>query len=327
MSVLLIGSSLVTTLLIPPEEFAKGGEANGRALAYLAHEHFGELFGTRLRPQHDLDPVVRRRVGDGRAAQPGAPLPAALRHGAGVGARHAPAGAGLHRHHLRRDHRLRGRRGRAGRRLRHRRAGADDLGRRGGHARPSGGPRRRWAPYLRHHARLRLHDGRRTSSSGRKASRSRPSSSPTIIVTSLVSRVLRSTELRIQRRRDSTRTRRRSSIEARAAGQSASSPTGRASGDVAEYAAKEREARDDHSLDDGEPVLFLEVRPRRRLRLHRRARGPRRARSGRYRVLRCESPAVPNAIAGAAAPHPRHDRQQCRTPTSGGPKATRSRTC
>jgi hypothetical protein len=46
MSVMLIGSSLVTTLLIPPAAFAPGGEANGRALAYLAHEHLGEGFGT-----------------------------------------------------------------------------------------------------------------------------------------------------------------------------------------------------------------------------------------------------------------------------------------
>ena len=46
MSVMLIASSLVTTLLIPAEEFAKGGEANGRALAFLAHKYLGEIFGT-----------------------------------------------------------------------------------------------------------------------------------------------------------------------------------------------------------------------------------------------------------------------------------------
>jgi hypothetical protein len=46
MSVLLIGSSLVTTLLIPPKEFQEGGQASGRALAYLAHKYFGEVFGT-----------------------------------------------------------------------------------------------------------------------------------------------------------------------------------------------------------------------------------------------------------------------------------------
>lgn len=46
MSGFLIGSSLVTTLLIPAEAFQKGGEANGRALAYLAHLYLGHGFGT-----------------------------------------------------------------------------------------------------------------------------------------------------------------------------------------------------------------------------------------------------------------------------------------
>jgi hypothetical protein len=46
MSVLLMGSSMVTTLLIPAHEFEEGGKAWGRALAYLAHEHLGETFGT-----------------------------------------------------------------------------------------------------------------------------------------------------------------------------------------------------------------------------------------------------------------------------------------
>jgi len=46
MSVMLVGSSIVTTLLIPAEEFQEGGEAYGRALAYLAHEHLGNIFGT-----------------------------------------------------------------------------------------------------------------------------------------------------------------------------------------------------------------------------------------------------------------------------------------
>lgn len=46
MSVLLIGSSFVTSILIPAEKFAEGGEANGRAIAYLAHHFFGDIFGT-----------------------------------------------------------------------------------------------------------------------------------------------------------------------------------------------------------------------------------------------------------------------------------------
>ena len=46
MSVYLIASSLVTTLLIPADEFETGGSANGRALSYLAHQYLGDGFGT-----------------------------------------------------------------------------------------------------------------------------------------------------------------------------------------------------------------------------------------------------------------------------------------
>ena len=46
MSVFLLTSSLVTTLLIPAEAFKEGGKANGRALAYLAHDMLGNGFGT-----------------------------------------------------------------------------------------------------------------------------------------------------------------------------------------------------------------------------------------------------------------------------------------
>lgn len=46
MSCFLITSSVVTTVLIPQDEFEPGGEANGRALAFLAHEHLGSAFGT-----------------------------------------------------------------------------------------------------------------------------------------------------------------------------------------------------------------------------------------------------------------------------------------
>lgn len=44
MSFMLIGSSFITTMLIPAKEFEKGGLANGRALAYIAHDKFGEIF-------------------------------------------------------------------------------------------------------------------------------------------------------------------------------------------------------------------------------------------------------------------------------------------
>lgn len=46
MSVYLIATSFITTVLIPEKEFEEGGQAAGRALAYLAHEHLGQVFGT-----------------------------------------------------------------------------------------------------------------------------------------------------------------------------------------------------------------------------------------------------------------------------------------
>src|SRR5689334_24575987 len=39
MSVFLIATSFITTVLIPANDFKPGGKANGRALAYLAHEY------------------------------------------------------------------------------------------------------------------------------------------------------------------------------------------------------------------------------------------------------------------------------------------------
>src|SRR5206468_1667547 len=41
-----ITSSFATTVLIPHREFEQGGQASGRALAYLAHQYLGNVFGT-----------------------------------------------------------------------------------------------------------------------------------------------------------------------------------------------------------------------------------------------------------------------------------------
>lgn len=47
MSFMLIGSSIITTMLIPPHEFLEnGGRAYGRAVSYLAHGYLGDVFGT-----------------------------------------------------------------------------------------------------------------------------------------------------------------------------------------------------------------------------------------------------------------------------------------
>ncbi len=46
MSVFLLATSFATTLLIEPAKFKEGGEANGRALAYIGHKYLGNGFGT-----------------------------------------------------------------------------------------------------------------------------------------------------------------------------------------------------------------------------------------------------------------------------------------
>ncbi|GAA2758628.1 hypothetical protein [Actinopolymorpha rutila] len=63
MSAFLVTSSVVTTLLIPAKDFQPGGPANGRALAYLAHEHHGSAFGSAYdcRRSRSCGSRVRRR--------------------------------------------------------------------------------------------------------------------------------------------------------------------------------------------------------------------------------------------------------------------------
>jgi hypothetical protein len=116
----------------------------------------------------------------------------------------------------------------------------------------------------------------------------------TIIVTSLVSRVLRSTELRVQSV-ETDGLARRFILEAGSAPVRviANRPD---TGQPEEYQHKLREARESHHLPEKAPVLFLEIRP-----------GDVSEFSGDlkvtgvdisgHHVLRCVSPAVPNAIA------------------------------
>ena len=46
MSFYLIGSSIVTTMLVPFNEIQEGGKAYGRAISYLSHEFLGTAYGT-----------------------------------------------------------------------------------------------------------------------------------------------------------------------------------------------------------------------------------------------------------------------------------------
>jgi len=114
-----------------------------------------------------------------------------------------------------------------------------------------------------------------------------------IVASSLVSRAFRSTELRIGAiRLDETASRFVDEDAEVGVRLIAHRPDKRS---VAEYERKELQARQDHSLDD-EPLVFLEVDQgdasvfgaTLEVQGHR---------VGRHRVLRCESPAIPNAIA------------------------------
>ena len=64
MSVFLITSSFITTMLIPQQEFQPGGPANGRALAYLAHESPGQ------RVRHGLRHLAPSRSSGSPAPRP-----------------------------------------------------------------------------------------------------------------------------------------------------------------------------------------------------------------------------------------------------------------
>jgi hypothetical protein len=115
-----------------------------------------------------------------------------------------------------------------------------------------------------------------------------------IMATSLLSRAIRSTELRV------TNVRLRTRAEAFLAEDAASGvriiahrPDKRS---AEEYDKKERQARDDHSLDKGEPLMFLEVTQGDASEFED-ALEVRGVRVGRHRILRCKSAAIPNAIA------------------------------
>jgi hypothetical protein len=115
-----------------------------------------------------------------------------------------------------------------------------------------------------------------------------------IVISSLVSRVWRSTELRVQRvELDDTA---REFIRQAARGTIRIITNRIDTGDPLEYEFKEKEKRDDNHIPATEPILFFEVTPGDASEFA----GILRIRGERvdgFRVLRTESPAVPNAIA------------------------------
>ncbi len=292
MSVALLASSVVTTLLIPAHEFEKGGGANGRALAYLAHRFFGDAFGT----AYDLSTIAILWFA-GASAMAGllnlvprylppygmapdwarATRPLVLvftfvcfvvtilfeadvdaqggAYATGVLALMLSASVAVTIAHW----------GSRGRRALY-------------------GAMTAVFAYTFVDNVIERPEGLKIASFFIVA----------IVVASLTSRAIRSTELRILDVRLTAKAR---AFVAEAAPHPvriiAHRPDKRT---IEEYDRKERQAREDHSLDDGEPLVFLEVTQGDASEFEGEieVRG---VRVGRHRVLRCQSPAIPNAIA------------------------------
>ncbi len=292
MTVMLMGSSVITTLLIPPHEFEEGGQAWGRALAYLAHEHLGEAFGTiydlstiailwfagasamagllnlvpRYLPRYGMAPEWTRASRPLVVLFTGITFLITVIFNANVEAQGGAYATGVLvlmtsasvavTLSFRRDRR---------RRLMY---GAITL----------------IFIYTTIANIVERPDGVKIASWF----------IVTIIVTSLISRVMRSTELRVQ------------SVEPDETAQAFIRSLGDGpiriianrpdTGLEEEYEHKLREATDSHHLAKDEPVLFLEVRPGdvSEFSGHLQIEG---VQVGRHRVLRCVSAAIPNAIA------------------------------
>jgi len=292
MSIMLISSSMVTATLIPAEAFQEGGGANGRAIAYLAHHFFGDIFGT----VYDLSTIFILWFA-GASAMAGllSIVPRYLpRYGM------APEWA------------------KAARPLVIVimviafavtiifKADVDDQG--GAYAtgvlvlitsaaiavtlavRKKRGP---WKAYLVI-ALIFVYTTIQNIHERPEGIKIASFFILTIIVASLVSRVRRSTELRVEQIELDDRA--RQFIKDAARGTIRIIANRRDRGDVAEYQFKEHEKRTNNHIPSGEPILFFEVTP-----------GDASEFAGKlcirgeavdgYRILRTESPAVPNAIA------------------------------
>jgi hypothetical protein len=294
MSVMLIGSSLVSTLLIPAALFGPGQAANGRALAYLAHEHLGEIFGTiydvstiailwfagasamagllnlvpRYLPRYGMAPEWAKAMRPLVLVFTAITFLVTLIFNADVDAQAGAYATGVLV-------------------LMTSAAVAVTLSfyRRG----------RGWLSYLLISL-VFIYTTATNIVERPEGIRIATFFIATIIATSLISRVVRSTELRVHGFVPDED----ASLfidQATAAGPIRIIANRPGAGDVAEYAGKLREARDTHQLRPWEPVLFLEVTTSDASEFTD-VLDVQGVEVGPYRVLRCDSPAIPNAIAG-----------------------------
>jgi hypothetical protein len=294
MSVMLMASSLVTVLLIPPDAFKPGQPADGRALAYLAHELLGNTMGSaydlativilwfagssamaglltivpKYLPRYGMAPEWARANRPLVAIITGIAIVISIAFQASVGAQGGAYATGV---------------------LVLMSSGALAI------AIVTWRHRRGWLPYLVITG-VFLYTSVTNMVEQPEGLKIASIFILTIVVMSLVSRTLRSTELRVHgfepdetalayiwdaaRRGDGIR------IIANRPG----------SGLPQEYEDKLREATESHHVPSGDPVLFLEVQPGDAsefsdvLKLHG-------VEVGGHRVLRSRSPAIPNAIA------------------------------
>ena len=293
MSVLLLASSIAITLNIPAEAFAEGGEARGRALAYLAHRDLGHGFGTvydvltiailwfagasAMAGLLTLIPKYLPRYGMApdwvRATRPLVLIlllitwVVTLIFNADVEAQGGAYATGVLV-------------------LMTSAALAVAI-----HARRTGGWRLAFGAitlvfvYTTIVNVVERPDGIKIASFFIVA----------IVLSSLTSRVLRSTELRIKQVNfDPTVSGWLSSLTAPTVRVIANRPD---TGVESEYANKWREARSSHNLESLTNVLFLEVQPGDASEFVDDVLDVSGVQIGPYRVLRCKSPAVPNAIA------------------------------
>jgi hypothetical protein len=293
MSVFLMASSVVSVLLIPAGAFQPGGPADGRAMAYLAHEFLGAGFGTvfdlvtvailwfagasALAGLLNLVPLYLPRYGMApewaRATRPlvviftGIGILVTIAFNADVDAQAGAYATGV---------------------LVLMSSGAVAV------AITAWRQKNRWPMFLSI-AVVFVYTTVANMIERPEGIKIASVFILSIVVTSLVSRTLRSTELRVLGIEPDPLAQK--FIDDAARGREINIIANRPdTGDVKEYEDKLREARETHHLTPDDPVLFLEVK-----------RGDasefsevllvRGARVDGYCVLRCTSPAIPNAIA------------------------------
>ncbi len=292
MSVLLLCSSLVTTILVPAAAFGPGGAASGRALAYLAHEMFGPLFGTlydistitilwfagasamaallnlvpRYLPPYGMAPDWARAQRPLVLVFTLVTVVVTVLFKADVNAQGAAYATGVLA-------------------LMTSASVAVTI------AQWSSRSRLVWLAMsliFTYTFALNVHErpeGIKIASFFTVA----------IVIASMASRVIRSTELRVGGVRLSAKSGAFvDELAATGVRVIAHRPDKRT---VEEYDKKERQAREDHNLDHGEPLIFLEVMQGDASEFKDDTLDVRAFSAGRHRILRCTSPAVPNAIA------------------------------